>query len=205
MRVTLSIVGKTLFDTDVESKADHVGVAVTEVLETFWFNLLPFQSLIDRLPIPVLRRARAARARLDALIYGMIAERRAVGGDRGDLLSMLIAAQDDEADGGKGLTDLQVRDEAMTLLLAGHETTANALTWTWYLLSQYAGRRGAAARGARSRARRPASRRSPTCRVCRWSSASSPSRCGCIRRRGWSAGAPSPTTPSATTWCPRAR
>ena len=136
MRVTLSIVGKTLFDTDVESKADHVGVAVTEVLETFWFNLLPFQSLIDRLPIPVLRRARAARARLDALIYSMIAERRAGGADRGDLLSMLIAAQDEEADGGKGLTDLQVRDEAMTLLLAGHETTANALSWTWYLLSQ---------------------------------------------------------------------
>ena len=136
MRVTLSIVGKTLFDTDVESKADQVGLAVTEVLETFWFNLLPFQGLIDRLPIPVLRRARAARARLDALIYEMIAERRAVGGDRGDLLSMLIAAQDDEAEGGKGLTDLQVRDEAMTLLLAGHETTANALTWTWYLLSQ---------------------------------------------------------------------
>jgi len=136
MRVTLSIVGKTLFDTDVESKADHVGVAVTEVLETFWFNLLPFQGLIDRLPIPVLRRARAARARLDELIYSMIAERRANDADRGDLLSMLIAAQDDEADGGRGLTDLQVRDEAMTLLLAGHETTANALSWTWYLLSQ---------------------------------------------------------------------
>ena len=134
MRVTLSIVGKTLFDTDVESKADHVGVAVTEVLETFWFSLLPFQRLIDQLPIPVLRRARAARARLDSLIYSMIAERRAEGGDRGDLLSMLIASQDE--DGGKGLTDLQVRDEAMTLLLAGHETTANALSWTWYLLSQ---------------------------------------------------------------------
>jgi cytochrome P450 len=136
MRVTLSIVGKTLFDTDVESKADHVGGAVTEVLETFWFNLLPFQKLIDRLPIPVLRRARAARARLDSLIYEMIAERRADGSDRGDLLSMLIAAQDDEAEGGKGLTDVQVRDESMTLLLAGHETTANALSWTWYLLSQ---------------------------------------------------------------------
>jgi cytochrome P450 len=66
----------------------------------------------------------------------MISERRAAGGDRGDLLSMLIAAQDEEAEGGKGLTDVQVRDEAMTLLLAGHETTANALTWTWYLLSQ---------------------------------------------------------------------
>ena len=62
MRVTLSIVGKTLFDSDVESKADEVGVAVTEVLATFWFNLLPFQELIERLPLPGLRRGRASRA-----------------------------------------------------------------------------------------------------------------------------------------------
>ena len=69
----------------------------------------------------------------------MIAERRRSPGDRGDLLSMLLAAQDEE-DGhghqGRGMTDEQVRDEAMTIFLAGHETTANALTWTWYLLSQ---------------------------------------------------------------------
>lgn len=135
MRVTLSIVGKTLFDSDVESKADEVGVAVSEVLHTFWFSLLPFQSLIERLPLPVLRRGRASRARLDALIYAMIADRRATGRDHGDLLSTLLAAQDHEGGTG-GLSDRQVRDEAMTLLLAGHETTANALTWTWYLLSQ---------------------------------------------------------------------
>ena len=107
---------------------------------------------------------------------------------------MLIAAQDEEAEGGKGLTDVQVRDEAMTLLLAGHETTANALTWTWYLLSQspevearlheeidrvLEGRLPGAGRCRRG---------------CRWSSASSPNRCGCIRRRGWSAAAPSPST-----------
>jgi cytochrome P450 len=137
MRLTLSIVGKTLFDSDVESKADEVGTAVTQVIETFWFTLLPFSNLIDRLPVPVLRRGRASRARLDALIYAMIAERRATGRDHGDLLSMLITTQDDENEQGS-LTDLQVRDEAMTLLLAGHETTANALTWTWYLLSQSA-------------------------------------------------------------------
>jgi cytochrome P450 len=135
MRVTLSIVGKTLFDSDVESKADEIGVAVSEVLETFWFSLLPLQGLIDRLPIPALRRGRASRARLDALIYALIAERRQTGRDHGDLLSTLVAAQDTE-EGTGGLTDLQVRDEAMTLMLAGHETTANALTWTWYLLSQ---------------------------------------------------------------------
>ncbi len=151
MRVTLSIVGKTLFDTDVESKADEVGVAVTQVLSTFWMTLLPFPNLVDRLPIPMLRRARAARARLDALIYAMIADRRATGRDHGDLLSMLLAARDESPDaddvaagrpsanGGAatgGLSDQQVRDEAMTILLAGHETTANALTWMWYLLSQ---------------------------------------------------------------------
>jgi cytochrome P450 len=132
MRVTLAIAGKTLFDTDVESKADEVGVAVTEVLESFWVNLLPGADFLEQLPIPKLRRAHAARRRLDALIYQMIADRRA-SGDHGDLLSMLIASVDE----GGAMSDEQVRDEAMTLLLAGHETTANALTWTFYLLSEH--------------------------------------------------------------------
>jgi len=134
MRVTLAIVGKTLFDTDVESDADEVGGAVTDVLESFWLNLLPGADFLEKLPIPKLRRAQAARRRLDRLIYTMIADRRASGRDHGDLLSTLVAAQDEEGTGG--LSDEQVRDEAMTLLLAGHETTANALSWTWYLLSQ---------------------------------------------------------------------
>jgi cytochrome P450 len=153
MRVTLAIVGQTLFDKDVESQADEIGVAVTDVLKTFWLALLPFPDLLDKLPVPMLRRARASRARLDALIYAMIAEHRASGRDHGDLLSMLLAAQDDEADDGlqaspdsarstdagapRRMSDRQVRDEAMTIMLAGHETTANALTWTWYLLSQH--------------------------------------------------------------------
>jgi cytochrome P450 len=134
-RLTLAIVGKTLFGADVEASADQVGQALTRVLETFWAVLLPFPDLVERLPIPALRRAREARVRLDALIFALIAERRAGGLDRGDLLSMLLAAQDEESGGEhRGLTDTQVRDEAMTLLLAGHETTANALTWTWHLL-----------------------------------------------------------------------
>jgi cytochrome P450 len=138
MRVTLAIAGKTLFDSDVESSADEVGVAVTEVLESFWVNLMPGADFLERLPIPKLRRAHAARLRLDALIYQMISARRASGQDHGDLLSMLIAAvDDDETRGSSGMTDQQVRDEAMTLLLAGHETTANALTWTFYLLAQH--------------------------------------------------------------------
>src|SRR5262249_61441048 len=84
--------------------------------------------------VPRMRRARVARARLDAIIYRLIADRRASGRDHGDLLSMLLAAQDE--DDGTVMTDTQVRDEAMTIFLAGHETTANALTWTWYLLSE---------------------------------------------------------------------
>jgi cytochrome P450 len=139
MRLTLAIVGKTLFGTDVEAHARDVGAAMSAVMGSFWTLMLPFAHLIERLPVPSLRRSRRARAELDAIIYRMIAERRHSPGDRGDLLSMLLEAQDEEADGdrphGRGMTDEQVRDEAMTIFLAGHETTANALTWTWYLLS----------------------------------------------------------------------
>ena len=146
-RLTLSIVGKTLFDVDVEQQAAAVGEALTAVMESFWMMMLPFAEVLERLPVPSLRRARMARARLDAIIYRMIADRRASGRDHGDLLSMLLTAQDE--DEGGGMTDQQVRDEAMTIFLAGHETTANALTWTWYLLSQYPGRRGDAPRRGR--------------------------------------------------------
>jgi cytochrome P450 len=134
-RLTLLIVGKTLFDTDVESQARDVGDAMSGLMNSFWTLMLPFGATLERLPIPRLRRGRKARERLDAIIYGIIGERRASGGDRGDLLSMLLMARDDQ-DKGRGMTDRQVRDEAMTIFLAGHETTANALTWTWYLLSQ---------------------------------------------------------------------
>lgn len=134
MRLTLAIVGRTLFDADVEAQARNVGEALTAVLNSFWTTMLPFADLLEKLPIPVLTRGRDARAELDAIIYGLIEERRASPGDRGDLLSMLLMAQDEEQ-GGRGMSDAQVRDEAMTIFLAGHETTANALAWTWYLLS----------------------------------------------------------------------
>jgi cytochrome P450 len=135
MRLTLGVVGKTLFDADVESQARNVGQALTAVLDSFWTTMLPFYDFLEHLPLPVFRRSRQARAELDAIIYGLIAERRGSPGDRGDLLSMLLLAQDEESDGG-GMTDRQVRDEAMTIFLAGHETTANALSWTWFLLSR---------------------------------------------------------------------
>ena len=134
MRLTLGVVGKTLFDQDVESQAREVGEALTDVMDSFWIQMLPFYDRIEKLPLPAMKRARNARARLDRIIYGLIAERRRALHDRGDLLSMLLLAQDEEQ-GGRGMTDEQVRDEAMTIFLAGHETTAVALAWTWFLLS----------------------------------------------------------------------
>jgi cytochrome P450 len=138
MRLTLAIVGKTLFDTDVEAEADEIGAALTEVMELFDFLLMPFSELLEKFPLPHVRRFRKAKERLDATIYRIIEERRREVEDRGDLLSMLLSARDEEGDGGQ-MSDLQVRDELMTIFLAGHETTANALSWTWFLLSQHAG------------------------------------------------------------------
>jgi len=134
MRLTLAVVSKTLFDADVEEESDDIGHAVTTIMESFTMIMLPFPGLLERLPLPFARRFRRARATLDATIYKIIAQRRASGEDRGDLLSMLIAATDAEGD-GTGMSDTQLRDECLTIFLAGHETTANALTWTWYLLS----------------------------------------------------------------------
>lgn len=136
MRLTLAVVGKTLFDADVESEASEIGAALTDVMQLFKRITNPFSVLLDKLPLPSNLRWLKAKERLDATINRIIAERRATGEDRGDLLSMLLLAQDDEGDGGS-MTNTQLRDEAMTLFVAGHETTANALTWTWYLISQH--------------------------------------------------------------------
>jgi len=136
MRLTLAIVGKTLFDADVESDASDVGLAMGVVMELFETLTLPFFELLQKLPLPQLRRFDRAKAKLDGIIYRLIEERRRSGIDRGDLLSMLLLAHDEEGDGGQ-MSDEQLRDELMTIFLAGHETTANALTWTWYLLSQH--------------------------------------------------------------------
>jgi len=135
-RLTLGIVAKTLFDAEVESEADEIGEAMTCIMEMFNLLMYPFAELIEKLPLPQVRRYERMRARLDATIYRIIDERRRSGEDRGDLLSILLLAQDEE-DGRGGMSDTQVRDEALTLFLAGHETTANTLTWTWYLLSQH--------------------------------------------------------------------
>lgn len=134
MRLTLRIVGRTLFGVDVDGDAEDVGAAMTDLIESFDFLLIPFSEHLEKLPIPPANRCRKAVATLDRVIYGFIEERRMDLSDEGDLLSMLLLARDED-DGGV-MTDKQVRDEAITLFLAGHETTANALTFTWYLLSQ---------------------------------------------------------------------
>jgi len=134
MRLTLAIVGRTLFSTNVDAEADEIGEALAQVFGLFDLILMPYSEYLEKLPLPWVRRFHKARARLDRTIYRLIAERRANPADTGDLLSMLMLARDEEGEGG--LTDVQVRDEALTLFIAGHETTAVALTWTWYLLSQ---------------------------------------------------------------------
>ena len=136
MRVTLAIVGKTLFDADVESEAAEIRAALTNIMLLFDRITSPFPNLLMKLPLPSNFRFLKAKKRLDATIYRIIDEHRTSGKDHGDLLSMLLMAQDEEGDGGS-MTDVQLRDEAMTIFLAGHETTANALAWTWYLLSQH--------------------------------------------------------------------
>ena len=135
-RLTLAIVGRTLFDADVEAEADEIGAALTEALALFGRSVaLPYFEILDRLPLPSNRRFERAKARIDATIARLIAERRGAPAGRSDLLSLLLAARDTEGD-GRGMTDAQVRDEAITIFLAGHETTANALAWTWFLLAK---------------------------------------------------------------------
>lgn len=134
MRLTLRIVAKTLFDAEVTDEANEVGKALTTIVEMFNLLLLPFSEVLEKFPFPQSLRLKRARKTLDSIIFRIIDERRRSGEDTGDLLSMLLAARD-EGDGGQ-MSDEQIRDEALTLFLAGHETTAVAMTWTWYLLSQ---------------------------------------------------------------------
>jgi len=137
-RLTLAIVSDTLFGAQVGNDSDTARVqqAITDVMEMFDLVLVPFADWLVHLPLPRMRRFRAAQRALDEVIYGIIAARRAADEDRGDLLSMLLRAQDMEGASG-GMTDRQLRDEVITLFLAGHETTANALTWTWVLLGRH--------------------------------------------------------------------
>ncbi len=134
MRLTLEIVGKTLFDAEVGSDAAAVGEALTTAMELAMGQMASLFPLPPAIPSPSNLRSRRAVARLDEVVYRIIRERRGKHEDRGDVLSILLSAKDED---GTTMTDEQIRDEAMTLFLAGHETTANALTWALYLLARH--------------------------------------------------------------------
>jgi len=134
MHTTLFIVAKALFGSDVKADVDRIGNALDTLMGMDAVFLSPFGPLIAKLPIPINRTRKEMTAAIDDVLYRMIREHRDAG-DTGDLLSLLLAARDE--DDGTGMTDQQVRDEVITLFLAGHETTANALTWTWLLLAQH--------------------------------------------------------------------
>src|SRR5262249_21811308 len=134
MGLTQAIIVRTMFSTDLGATAEIVNrtwpIVNRRVGETFWAT-----KLETTLPLPANRRLWRALGELDAVVYRIIADRRRSGRDEPDLLSMLLSARDEET--GAGMTDQQLRNEVMTMLLAGHETTSLALSWTYYLLSQH--------------------------------------------------------------------
>ncbi len=135
MRLTLEIVAKALFGAELGSDWTEVREAMETLMHSF-VGTTSSPILIPRwIPTPNNLRVKAAIRRLDRVLFKIIARRREDGEDRGDLLSMLLQARDDES--GRGMTDRQLRDECMTLFLAGHETTASTLAWAWYQLASH--------------------------------------------------------------------
>jgi cytochrome P450 len=134
MHLTLRIVGQALFSLDLSQETSTVGQAVTTLVKLLGdYVYAPFPPI--SVPTSRNRHMQAAIHELNTVVSTVIRERHELDTDTGDLLSMLLAARDEET--GEGMNDQQARDEVMTLLLAGHETTANTLIWTWYLLSQH--------------------------------------------------------------------
>jgi cytochrome P450 len=151
MRLTLSIICKSVLNYDVESESQEVGKALTTVRKYSKRLQSPIGHVLDKIPVlPAVRGAREAKKQLDSLVYQLIAERRRreeQGSNNNnnngkshdeDLLFKLMEAQDSDSPNNnqEKMSDKQVRDEVMTIFIAGHETTSNALTWTFYLLSQ---------------------------------------------------------------------
>lgn len=133
MRLTLAIVARTLFDADVEGDAKNVGEAMADILRSFNIVQMPFWKLLRKMPLPQHRREENALRTIREIVDRIIREHRTAHQDSGDLLSTLLAIRDED---GSSLNDEQIHDEILTLFVAGHETTALALTWTWYLLAK---------------------------------------------------------------------
>jgi cytochrome P450 len=133
MMLTQAVVAQTLFSADVSGDSREIGEALSNLVRPFASQATLKWILDNRLPTPAHLRFNRDVRKIDRFVYRLIEERRASREDTGDLLSMLLAAHDED---GSGMTDQQLRDELMTIFLAGHETTALALTWAWYLLAQ---------------------------------------------------------------------
>ncbi len=134
MNLTMRVAARALFDDDIAEDAGEVSSNLAVLLEFFTRISSPFLGLWLKMPLPSSRRFHEAVHDLDAVIYRMIDRRREAGGMGSDLLSLLMQAKDDETN--VLMTEKQLRDEILTLLIAGHETTANLLGWTLYLLAQ---------------------------------------------------------------------
>lgn len=134
-KLSVTIAGKTMFNADLEKEAPEIMDALNTATSLFGRIQLPFAEWLLKLPLPGTVRFYKAKARIDDTISRMIDERRHHKLDNGDLTSLLLHAQDEKG-AGAGMTDQEVRDEAITLLLTAFDTTSTALTWTWYLLSQ---------------------------------------------------------------------
>lgn len=142
-KLTLAIICKTVLGYDIDPEHDEVGDALLVCMKYFNRLLMPFGELIEKIPLlPINKGFQKAKSDLDSIVYRMIKEHRKKldkeheKKEDDDLLLTLLQAQDEEAGIGR-MTDQQLRDEVMTIFLAGHETTANALTWTFYLLSEH--------------------------------------------------------------------
>ncbi|HEX3999239.1 MAG TPA: cytochrome P450 [Pirellulales bacterium] len=135
MQLTLAIVAKALLDVEMTADFERVGAAIDVLMEDFVYRLGNLMPIPKRVPTPWNRRVQRTIAELDQLIYGIIADRRGNPSAGDDLLSRMMRSQD--ADDGSAMSDRQLRDEVITLLSAGHETTATALAWTWYLLGKH--------------------------------------------------------------------
>jgi cytochrome P450 len=131
-RLTLAVIGETIFTRDLDAEADELAEALTVALDTLNLFMLPYVGVLERLPLPRMRRFGHARARLDDTVSRLLEVREPPREREHDLPSLLREAAEQNGWGGP-----EMRDEAITILLAGHETTANALTWAWYLLGRH--------------------------------------------------------------------
>ncbi len=134
MQLTMRIVAKVLFSVEVKEDTQRVAAALNVLMRHTSGGRMILPPVMRHVPVPAMIRVKRAVRELDDIVDRIIQKRRASGEDTGDLLSMLMAARDED---GSGMTDRQLRDEILTFLLAGHETTAVSLSWTWYLLSQH--------------------------------------------------------------------